>query len=437
MLEVESLGKRYRLGGGVRHDTLRDALAHRFGRLGSTREDSPEDFWALRDVSFSVAEGEVVGIIGRNGAGKSTLLKLLSRITAPTEGRIRVGGRVASLLEVGTGFHPELSGRENIFMNGAILGMTRREIQSRFAKIVEFAEVERFLDTPIKRYSSGMYVRLAFAVAAHLEPDILLVDEVLAVGDGEFQKKCLGRMTEVARSGRTVLLVSHNLAAIQQVTARCLLLENSGLAADGATPDVVATYLGSAGRSAVAEDLATDHREFHIHTVRFDKERPPGLNQPLHFELSLSLGRSFRSITFGLGIYNSLGARLLTSRCVVDSLDEGKTDAVDPHSRSPPAAGRVHARAGDHARHREDLLCRERDLVLAVRSRRERPADPADPRIATRPDGRVHPGPLGEALSVAGPYAEAQQGCGLRISSSSATADASCSSPSPRTRARR
>ena len=326
MLEVESLGKRYRLGGGARHDTLRDAIAHRFRRRGSPRADASEEFWALRGVSFSIAEGEVVGVVGRNGAGKSTLLKLLSRITAPTEGRIRIGGRVASLLEVGTGFHSELSGRENIYMNGAILGMTRREIQSRFDSIVAFAEVERFLDTPIKRYSSGMYVRLAFAVAAHLEPEILLVDEVLAVGDMEFQKKCLGRMVGVARSGRTVLFVSHNLAAIQQVTTRCLLLEKGELVCDGATPEVMATYLQGDRRRTVAEDLATEHREFHISSLRFDEAgHPPGFNQPLHFELSLSLGRAFRTVAVELGIHNSLGARLITSRHVVDWLDEGKT----------------------------------------------------------------------------------------------------------------
>jgi lipopolysaccharide transport system ATP-binding protein len=325
MIEVEAIGKRYRLGGGVRHDTLRDALAHCFGRGRACSADA-EDFWALRGVSFSVSAGEVVGILGRNGAGKSTLLKLLSRITAPSEGRIRLGGRVASLLEVGTGFHPELSGRENIFMNGALLGMTRREIQSRFDSIVAFAEIERFLDTPIKRYSSGMYVRLAFAVAAHLEPEILLVDEVLAVGDAEFQRKCLGRMAGVAQSGRTVMFVSHNLAAIGQVTSRCLLLESGELARDGATPEVLAAYLGSDRRSATTADLATEHRDFHIHSLRFDDEhRPHGFNQALHFELSLSLGREFRAVGFGLGIHNSLGARLVTSRCVVDRLDEGKT----------------------------------------------------------------------------------------------------------------
>jgi lipopolysaccharide transport system ATP-binding protein len=326
MLEVESLGKCYRLGDAVRHDTLRDLLMQRFRRANSPPSHSPDEFWALRGVSFSIGEGEVVGVVGRNGAGKSTLLKLLSRITAPTEGLIRLGGRVASLLEVGTGFHPELSGRENIFMNGAVLGMSRNEILARFDSIVEFAEVERFLDTPIKRYSSGMHLRLAFAVAAHLESDILLVDEVLAVGDTEFQRKCLGRMEGVARSGRTVLLVSHNLAAIQSVTSRCLLLEGGALTCDGPTQEVVGAYLGRAGRRAIAQDLTTDHREFHIHSMCFDDEnQPPGFDQPLHFELSLSLGRPFQTVGFELGICNSLGARIVTSRHVVDRLDEGKT----------------------------------------------------------------------------------------------------------------
>src|SRR5205807_47703 len=187
------------------------------------------EFWALKDVSFEVKQGEVVGIIGRNGAGKSTLLKILSRITEPTEGRVRIRGRVASLLEVGTGFHPELTGRENIFVNGAILGMTRAEVKRKFDEIVAFAEIEKFLDTPVKRYSSGMYVRLAFAVAAHLEPEILLVDEVLAVGDAQFQKRCLGKMHDVAHNGRTILFVSHNMAAIEQLCSGAILLKRGHL----------------------------------------------------------------------------------------------------------------------------------------------------------------------------------------------------------------
>ena len=202
-----------------------------FSRSGSKRET----FWALKDISFEVKDGEVLGIIGRNGAGKSTLLKILSRITKPTTGSADVYGRVGSLLEVGTGFHPELTGRENIFLNGAILGMTRREIQRRFDEIVAFAEVEQFLDTPVKRYSSGMYMRLAFAVAAHLEPEILVVDEVLAVGDAAFQKKCLGKMSDVAHSGRTVLFVSHNLAAVERICDTAVFLQNGRIAATGTT----------------------------------------------------------------------------------------------------------------------------------------------------------------------------------------------------------
>ncbi|HMP05972.1 MAG TPA: ABC transporter ATP-binding protein [Lacipirellulaceae bacterium] len=240
IIQVEGLGKSYLIGHEgprERYTALRDVLArharHLWGRSRQAMRgqstiagDEIEEFWALRDVSFEVQQGEVVGIIGRNGAGKSTLLKILSRITEPTEGRVTLRGRVASLLEVGTGFHPELTGRENIFLNGAILGMRRAEIRRKFDEIVAFAEVEKFLDTPVKRYSSGMYVRLAFAVAAHLEPEILVVDEVLAVGDAEFQKKCLGKMKDVSRGGRTVLFVSHNMAAVETLCSRAIVLRS-------------------------------------------------------------------------------------------------------------------------------------------------------------------------------------------------------------------
>ncbi|MDB6094844.1 MAG: transporter ATP-binding protein [Verrucomicrobia bacterium] len=246
VITAEGLGKRYQLAHESRPDTFRDSFlqslrgfARGFSGLGNK---VTEDFWALKDVSFSIERGEVTGIIGRNGAGKSTLLKLLARITEPTTGRITLRGRVASLLEVGTGFHQELSGRENIFLNGAILGMSRREIRRKFDEIVAFAEVERFLDTPVKHYSSGMYVRLAFSVAAHLEPEILIVDEVLAVGDGEFQKKCLGRMDAISRTGRTVLFVSHNLEALRSICSRGLLLESGVMAASGPIQDVIARY---------------------------------------------------------------------------------------------------------------------------------------------------------------------------------------------------
>ena len=255
LLSVEGLGKRYRLrhrakdaGYTTLRETIAGALSAAFRGRTKTRsaETTTDDFWALRDVTFDVAAGDVVGIIGRNGAGKSTLLKILSRITEPTAGRVALGGRVASLLEVGTGFHPELTGRENIFLNGAILGMTRQEIRRNFDSIVTFAEVERFLDTPVKRYSSGMYVRLAFAVAAHLEPDILVIDEVLAVGDAEFQRKSLGKMHEVSRGGRTVLFVSHNMAAVQALCSSALWLDRGRVAASGATPGVIGKYLQGA-----------------------------------------------------------------------------------------------------------------------------------------------------------------------------------------------
>ena len=244
-IRVNHLGKKYTLGGPQeQYLTLRDAIVNSvkapFRRLNQTPPD--EGFWALKDVSFDVMQGEVVGIIGRNGAGKSTLLKILSRITAPTEGTVELHGRVGSLLEVGTGFHPEMTGRENIFLNGSILGMKKTEIEQKFDEIVKFAEIEKFLDTPVKRYSSGMYVRLAFAVAAHLEPEILLVDEVLAVGDAEFQKKCLGKMGDVAKEGRTVFFVSHNMSAILELCPRCLLLQHGEIFKDGSSSEVIDCY---------------------------------------------------------------------------------------------------------------------------------------------------------------------------------------------------
>ena len=259
-IRVESLGKRYLIGHNVDgitgYTALRDvlarnvrALARKTGDMFSGRPivqgDQVEEFWALKDVSFEVNQGDRVGIIGRNGAGKSTLLKILSRITEPSVGRVTIQGRVASLLEVGTGFHPELTGRENIYLNGAILGMSRREIQRKFDEIVEFAEVEKFLDTPVKHYSSGMYVRLAFGVAAHLEPEILVVDEVLAVGDIRFQKKCLGKMKTVSEEGRTVLFVSHSMAAIEQLTEQVILLDGGCLARQGPSSEIVQVYLGN------------------------------------------------------------------------------------------------------------------------------------------------------------------------------------------------
>lgn len=260
MIEVENLGKRYRLGGQdksyayFREDLVR-LLRAPFGKSGRRATD---EFWALRDVSFSVESGAVVGLIGANGAGKSTLLKILSRITRPSEGRVRLHGRVGSLLEVGTGFHPELTGRENIYLSGAILGMDRGEVCRKFDEIVDFAEVHKFIDTPVKHYSSGMYVRLGFAIAAHLEPEILLVDEVLAVGDAAFQQKCLGKMGEVSRGGRTIVFVSHNMAAVKKLCSRCILIAEGTLAAEGDASLVIDTYLKS---STPQSDTARLRRE--------------------------------------------------------------------------------------------------------------------------------------------------------------------------------
>jgi lipopolysaccharide transport system ATP-binding protein len=249
-ISVSGVSKRYHLGGVLAERKLVDALGLTASKLttmlrspGGSRIREVNDFWALRDISFSVGSGEVVGIVGQNGAGKSTLLKIMSRITEPTSGEVTYMGRVGSLLEVGTGFHPELSGRDNIFLNGAILGMSRREIARRFDEIVAFAEVDTFIDVPVKRYSSGMYLRLAFAVSAHLETDILLIDEVLAVGDARFQQKCLSRMDEVARGGRTVLFVSHNLTSIKGLCKRTLVLDAGRLTADGETDQVLGGYL--------------------------------------------------------------------------------------------------------------------------------------------------------------------------------------------------
>jgi lipopolysaccharide transport system ATP-binding protein len=268
-IEAHDLSKRYRIGERERYYTLRDSLARvfvaplRWLRKGeqlsaaahvsalapaapaSNREPQSEFIWALKDISFEIRRGEMVGIIGRNGAGKSTLLKILSRITEPTAGEARIRGRVGSLLEVGTGFHPELTGRENIYLNGAILGMKKSEIESKFDEIVSFAEIEKFLDTAVKHYSSGMYMRLAFSVAAHLEPDILLVDEVLAVGDVAFQKKCLGKMEDVAKEGRTVLFVSHNMAAIKNLCQKCILLEAGSISMEGDCDETIERYLAN------------------------------------------------------------------------------------------------------------------------------------------------------------------------------------------------
>jgi lipopolysaccharide transport system ATP-binding protein len=282
VIAAEDLSKKYVIGHEQEHGyrTLRDVMTGAARRVGkrmlrpfnatnSTSNGHTEEFWALRDICFAVKQGEVVGIIGRNGAGKSTLLKILSRITEPTSGRVRIHGRVASLLEVGTGFHPELTGRENIFLNGAILGMARTEIRRKFDEIVAFAEIERFLDTPVKRYSSGMYVRLAFAVAAHLEPHILLVDEVLAVGDQAFQRKCLGKMESAALDGRTVLFVSHNMTVVSRLCNRVIWIDAGHINMSGDRNLVISEYLDNGLKQRVSwEPESSSSGAFHYHSVR-------------------------------------------------------------------------------------------------------------------------------------------------------------------------
>lgn len=341
VIQVDSLGKQYHIGRlHDQHDTLRDALAAslrsplKWLRRAEGGSEDPEDkIWALRDVSFDVTHGEVVGIIGRNGAGKSTLLKVLSRITEPSEGRALVAGRVSSLLEVGAGFHPELTGRENIYLNGAILGMHSTEIERKFDRIVTFAEIERFLETPVKRYSSGMYVRLAFAVAAHLEPEILLVDEVLAVGDAEFQRKCLGRMDEVAAEGRTILFVSHNMSAIQRLCSRSIMLDQGRLVAVGTSADVVAYYTSTSARSSLPATCidVSDISRVGSGKVRFESvwysslneslQYQPYSNGPLEFVLAI-VSDSARSLgSLSVVISDQHGTKLVNA----DTLSLGET----------------------------------------------------------------------------------------------------------------
>jgi len=333
VIRGENLGKKYFIGHKEeKRDNLREEILDGFKNLGkkilspftlhsSPFTDSTDVFWALKDVSFDVRQGDVVGIIGRNGAGKSTLLKILSKITEPTEGVVKIKGRVSSLLEVGTGFHPELTGRENIYLNGAILGMTRHEINRKFDEIVAFSEIEKFLDTPVKRYSSGMYVRLAFAVAAHLEPEILIIDEVLAVGDAQFQKKCLGKMEEVGREGRTVLFVSHNMAAIEQLTQKSLLLKSGLVECFGNTPHVLEHYrIDSCEDSKVKYDVEEIHRRVigsqsaRILELRFEKAAPVfNDDEDIRCIVRVRANEKLEIIRFGMTIYSLIGSPIGSS----------------------------------------------------------------------------------------------------------------------------
>jgi lipopolysaccharide transport system ATP-binding protein len=340
-IRVENVGKRYhvaRPGQRARYRTLRESVSDALGApLRRWRErgarQASEEFWALKEVSFDVQPGQVVGIIGRNGAGKSTLLKILSRITKPTTGQVTLHGRVGSLLEVGTGFHPELTGRENIYLNGSILGMTRREIDARFDEIVAFAETERFLDTAVKRYSSGMYVRLAFAVAAHLEPEILLVDEVLAVGDASFQTKCLGKLRDISREGRTVLFVSHNLHALAKLTEQAVLIDRGRAIVQGPTRQVISSYLagGSELQSQWKLDASPTHKQLAITAIRVcnaagKSDACLDADRPLFIEIEFSVNAATRA-QLAVRLNASDGTTIFTS-ALSDPKQERATSLV-------------------------------------------------------------------------------------------------------------
>jgi lipopolysaccharide transport system ATP-binding protein len=329
-IQVRNLGKRYRIGALMkRNDTLRDQivdwssnLIHRFQRKPSSNHDE-STLWALKDISFDVKKGQVLGVIGKNGAGKSTLLKVLSRITEPSAGEVVINGRVGSLLEVGTGFHPELTGRENIYLNGAILGMARTEINRKFDAIVDFSEVGRFIDTPVKRFSSGMYLRLAFAVAAFMEPEILVVDEVLAVGDAEFQQKCLGKMSEVAQEGRTILFVSHNMSAILRLTQEAIVLNKGQLQLRAPTPEAVDLYLSGGHARAgehtwQTEEIPSDAAPFLPESMRLMDIRGTIVDtirstEPSFFEVEYTLKAPITGLRIGIYLHTARGEAVLTS----------------------------------------------------------------------------------------------------------------------------
>jgi lipopolysaccharide transport system ATP-binding protein len=326
VIRVEHLAKRYWIGAQQEpmYRTLRDSVAQFFSAPWRRQSGpDPSELWALDDVSFEIRQAEVVGLVGGNGAGKSTLLKILSRITAPTRGRARIVGRVASLLEVGTGFHPELTGRENIFLNGSILGMRRAEIMRKFDAIVEFAEVERFIDTPVKYYSSGMYVRLAFAVAAHLDPEILIVDEVLSVGDARFQQKCLGKMDDVAKGGRTVLFVTHNMAAVYRLATSAIWIDRGRVMAIGTPRATIARYLGGERRAQYTAATRPD-RPHIVEAELVDAAGRPAsriLNtDPVTVHLRYSLPRRSPGIVVGIGVLSADGLPLFTSNTTDESM---------------------------------------------------------------------------------------------------------------------
>ena len=386
VISAEGLSKQYVIGERVAFRTLRDevdALARRAFRRDRRDRVRRERIWALEDVTFDIPRGHAVGVIGRNGAGKTTLLKILSRITAPTRGEVRITGYVGSLLEVGTGFHPELTGRDNVYLNGAILGMPRREIRRKFDEIVAFAEIERFIDTPVKRYSSGMYVRLAFAVAAHLEPDILVVDEVLAVGDAAFQRKCLGKMDEVRSAGRTVLFVSHNMAAVRTLTRKALWLDGGRLVAYGQTGDVVSDYLSAVrvAEAAAEADLTDDRYRRDVtkptkQQVRFESlallgpaDRPTPMvpeRTPLRFRLRFEVRTPMRFLELFLRVKTTDGTRVFTSFSgqQEEVVAPGRYEASCEFPENPLSPGRYHVELVARGADLQDIVPTALDFLV-------------------------------------------------------------------------
>jgi lipopolysaccharide transport system ATP-binding protein len=386
-IEAHGLGKRYLLGERGRSPLRRNR----------------EELWALRDVELRIERGNAVGVVGHNGAGKTTLLKILSRITAPSTGEARIKGQVGSLLEVGTGFHPELSGRDNVYLNGAILGMRRGEIKAKFDEIVAFAEVERFIDTPVKRYSSGMYVRLAFAVAAHLEPDILIVDEVLAVGDASFQRKCLGKMGEVSDEGRTVLFVSHNMAAVRSLTSKAIWLDHGRVAADGSTGDVVSEYLAStideemSGVVDLTENASRGTvRKFTAQRVRFSSvslldpdDRPAlafGEGAPLRIDLRFDVREPVRFLELYVRVKSIEGQRLFASYAgqVESTIYPGRYRSICEIPENPLRPGRYVIELVARAADPEDIV--PTAVVFAVEAGH---LEEENLRYTTRADGMI------------------------------------------------
>ena len=426
-IRVEGISKSYQIARALTRQPYRTlqeevvALPRTLWKRARGRAQALETFWALNDVSFDVREGEVVGIIGRNGAGKSTLLKILSRITEPTRGRAEIYGRVGALLEVGTGFHPELTGRENIFLSGAILGMRRNEIARRFEEIVSFAEVEQFIDTPTKRYSSGMYTRLAFAVAAHLEPEILLVDEVLAVGDSAFQKKCLGKMEDVAGQGRTVFFVSHNTQAVRQLCTRCILLEHGRVISDAPTDETLAVYNQRLREMRVDAETGINNPENRRGSgaVRFTGVSVEGIGgeerygfkmgETISFRLAWQLNESMRGVAIVIALRSGLSREIVTSvRHVVstDLLSAGSKGTVvvefpDVYIRPGEYPLYLHISEAVPTKTNYDVLDDlTPPLVIAPGGRRMHPNfDPAQPlgvfSIPSRVTGEQHEGPPG------------------------------------------